>query len=186
MLEIIGVACGIAGIVLTAKGNIFNFPVGIVNVLITAYIVFINGLYADVVQQFFYLIVLVIGWLSWNKSHQQEQQQFYHSTINERILYFVAIVILSACLSVLLYRFNPNAYLLLDAAGTAMAIIAQYMIARKKIENWYLWLIVNSLYTYLFFAKELYAYCGLSIIYFFLAIVGLLAWKKNTIQPFIN
>lgn len=179
LLEIIGVACGIAGIILTARGSIYNFPIGIANVIITAYIVFINGLYADVVQQIFYAIVLIIGWHSWQQTSPQREQIFYHCTTGERIAYFLAIAIVSACLSMLLYRYNPSKYLLLDAAGTAMAIVAQYMIARKKIENWFVWFVVNALYMYLFFAKGLYAYSGLSAIYFLLAIHGLLQWRKS-------
>ena len=74
-----------------------------------------------------------------------------------------------------------------DASATAMSFIAQYLIARKKIENWLIWMVVNVVYVGIYAYKELYLYAALFTIYLLLAIKGYWSWKaaikKNNNLP---
>ena len=67
----------------------------------------------------------------------------------------------------------------LDATATSLSFIAQYLIARKKIENWILWAVVNVLYIGIYTYKELYLYAVLFIIYLVLSLIGYKTWKKT-------
>ena len=71
----------------------------------------------------------------------------------------------------------------LDASATALSFVAQFLIAKKKIENWIFWIVVNLMYIGIYFYKELYLYTGLFSVYLLLAINGWFTWKKYLTTP---
>jgi len=70
----------------------------------------------------------------------------------------------------------------LDASATSLSFIAQFLIARKKIENWLIWIVVNIMYVGIYLNKELYLYALLFTVYFILAVMGYREWKKEIIN----
>jgi nicotinamide mononucleotide transporter len=203
-LELVGFAFGVAGVWLTIKENPFCFPVGLVNVIVSSFLFFDQKLYADVLQQIVYVILLGYGWYEWTRKISQKQfnskvksewldnvslkpkienptsQITYISSSSPRLLFNCLFIIIASTyiLGKLLKWYTDASVPYWDALATSMSFTAQYLVARKKIENWMLWMDVNLLYTGIYIYKELYLYAILFSIYFVMAIIGYLKWKK--------
>ncbi len=180
LLEITGILTGLIGVWLTIRKNILCFPVGIINVAVYAFMFSSEGirLYADALLQCIYLILLVYGWIHWKKSikilEEEKSSTSFFST--KLILISLTSFIL---LSVFLHLYTDASLPWLDSALTILSLVAQYMIARKMIANWILWIIVDIVYVPLYIYKKLPLTAILYFVFLLLAIKGFYDWKKN-------
>lgn len=182
ILEWTGFLTGIAGVWLTTRQNPWCFPIGLVNVWISLFLFFGQHLYADVLQQVVYIVLLGIGWFNWTRKNREDSSiRISWSTPLERMLATCAVLLITCVLGSLLDRFTDASFPWLDSFATAMSFTAQYLIARKKIENWLLWIPVNLIYIGIYLQKELSLYVLLFTVYLGLAINGYLSWKST--QP---
>lgn len=180
VLEIVGALAGIAGIWLTARKNILCFPVGLVNVLITTWLVYEANLYADVLQQLMFAALIITGWIYWKK----DKAEIIIGSIKSASGwwgYGITFILSTAFLYFILSTYTAASYPLWDSTGTVLSFIAQWMIAKRKIENWLVWMPVNIIYFVLYFVKDMPAYSILSAVYFVMAIMGYRSWKKKLI-----
>lgn len=181
LLEIAAMLTGILGVWLTVKHSVWCFPIGIVNVLLYAWLFFSPSvrLYADTLLQCIYVVLLVYGWMQWNKKDNTEEEFSPEKlTIKEWkncILLFVAG---SVTLGYFFMKFTDAALPWLDSALTSASLIGQWMVAKKKIENWGLWMLANAIYIPLFYIKHLPLTSLLYCIFFWMAISGYMEWKK--------
>ena len=178
-LELIGAFFGLTGVWLTVKENKWCFLIGIINVLITAYLVFNLKLYADTLQQLAYFVLLISGWINWSKNNKETPLKISVLSSREQLQMTTFFVIGFVLLYSLLKNYTDAALPLWDSAGTALCFVAQYLVAKKKIENWYLWLAANVLYVIIYYIKGMEYYSILSAIYFIQAVAGLLQWRKK-------
>lgn len=131
--------------------------------------------------QFYYLAVSVFGWISWRSGKQQSGKELPV----KRTKKLQALVLMSITTFVfLLYYFILTRYTdsplpLCDSLTTALSITATWMLARKLLEHWILWVIVDGLSAGLYLYKGLYPTAILFIIYTVMAIVGWYQWKKD-------
>lgn len=179
LLEWTGFVSGVTGVWLTARQNPWCFPIGLVNVAISLILFFGQRLYADALQQAVYIILLGIGWFNWTQRKEDTSSvRISESSPKERLLIFCSIAIITLSLGILLDKTTDAVFPWLDSFATALSFTAQFLIARKKIENWLLWIPVNIIYIGIYAQKELYLYVLLFTVYLGLAINGYLAWKK--------
>lgn len=181
-LELTGAFFGIAGVWLTVKENKWCFLVGIINVLITAYLVYNLKLYADTLQQLVYFVLLLLGWINWSKNTSKLPLKISFLTSREQSQIVIIFILGSASLFLLLKNYTDATLPFWDSTGTVLCFIAQYLVAKKKIENWYLWLVGNVLYIAIYYLKGMEYYSILSAIYFIQAVAGLLQWRKKLIS----
>lgn len=182
LLEMIAMATGVIGVWLTIKENIWCFPIGIINVALYAWLFISPGiqLFADALLQVIYILLLTYGWYNWATIGKQED-----SKATFKIEYNVAlkVFIITALSTVILAWFFSNytsaSYPWLDSALTCASLAAQWMIAKKYIENWIVWIIVDIAYLPLYFIKHLPLTAILYFIFLVLAIKGLIRWRKN-------
>ncbi len=181
ILELLAMLSGIIGVWLTIKHSVWCFPVGIVNVLLYAWLFFSPSvrLYADTLLQCIYVILLIYGWVRWN-SKKEENPDFVPENMSpdqwkKSLLVFLG----GSCLFGYLFQNFTDASLpWLDSTLTTASLIAQWMVAKKKIENWIIWIIANSVYIPLFFFKHLPLTSLLYFLFLIMAISGYLQWKK--------
>jgi nicotinamide mononucleotide transporter len=176
-LEFTGFFFGIAGVWLTIRKNVLCFPVGIVNVLITAYLVFDKQLFADTLQQLVYFVLLLYGWVQWS-GKKNEQDIIIRKTTKEE--YFILIPVFLAgswLMGWLLKNYSSASMPYIDSYATVLCFIAQWMIAQRKIENWLLWMVANPVYITIYVIKGLPMYAILSGIYFLMAVAGYKKWQ---------
>ena len=185
LLEWTGFISGVIGVWLTSRQNPWCFPVGLANVWISLFLFFEQQLYADTLQQAVYILLLGIGWFNWTRKKKDKSAlQISWSTTPERLLTLLAICCITLLLGFMLNRHTDASFPWLDSFATALSFTAQFLIARKKIENWLLWIPVNLIYIGIYFQKDLFLYVVLFTVYLGLAINGFLAWiKVKTHQP---
>lgn len=181
VFEVTGFVTGITGIWLTMKQNPWCFPVGLVNVIISFFLFYEQKLYSDCIQQVFYSILLAYGWYCWLFRSEHTTKPLIVSYSSHALLMLLLFLCLTyiAVSGYLFHRFTDASYPWLDAVATGISFTAQWMIARKKIEHWLLWMIVNLLYIYIYAQKELWLYALLFLVYFALAVNGWMTWKKS-------
>lgn len=184
--EIGGTFFGILGVWLTIKQNIFCFPAGIVNVALYAYLFFSTKLYSDAALQIIYIILLVYGWIQWNRKVLHDETAV--SKIDKGLLAILLILGTAATffLGTFLYNKTDAALPYLDAATTSFSLIAQWMIAKKKIENWIIWIIADVIYVGMYIYKSLFLTSVLYFIFILLAVKGYTEWKKSLNQKTSN
>jgi len=176
--ECIGFVFGIIGVWLTIRQNILCFPAGIVNVGIYSFIFFDSRMYANALLQLVYLALLIYGWIHW-KSRTASAQ--FPVTTAGRSLSFILLIIgvtTSILLGYLMKETTDAPLPYWDATTTSMSLIAQWMVARKKIENWLLWVAADVIYVGMYIAQSLYLTAVLYFIFLILAIKGYIEWRK--------
>lgn len=179
ILEIVGFIFGIAGVFLTLKENVWCFPVGLINVTISLFLFYDQKLYADSLQQSVYIVLLTYGWFIWlhgeNKKPPVVSKMDARLKVNCLFIWLAGTFILGFLLATYTDASTPWP----DSAATVLSFIAQYLVAKKKIENWLLWIVVNIAYIMIYIYKDLYLYAVLFALYLVLAIVAYFTWKKQ-------
>lgn len=173
---------GVVGVWLTLKQNVWCFPVGMLNVLLYAWLFFTPSirLYADASLQLIYFILLAYGWYIWIKPDSQSKKIApSKTTLSEWKI--ISIIILPAIflLAWFLQTYTDADLPWSDSSLTVISLIAQWMVAKKKIENWLLWILVDVLYIPMYIYKELPLMAFLYLLFLLLAIKGLKEWKRT-------
>ncbi|HNS12823.1 MAG TPA: nicotinamide riboside transporter PnuC [Bacteroidia bacterium] len=184
-LELIAMLTGVAGVWLTLKQNVACFPVGMINVLLYAWLFFTPSvrLYADATLQCTYFLLLAYGWHAWTVSGHKDKKILITKTSKALWLRSLLVTLPVFLISSLFFDLFTNADLpWLDSALTTISLLAQWMIARKKLENWLLWILVDTVYIPVYLYKGLPLTAFLYLIFLIMAINGWMNWKKSLIN----
>lgn len=182
-IELTGAVLGLLFIMLEIRQHILLWPVGIATSTFYVIVFFQAKFYADMSLQFYYILISIYGWYWWifgKKSHETEIPVQHTPKQTAYILTGVALV-LSLVFAVFLYHYTDSPVPIADGITTAFSIVATWMLARKYLEQWLVWIGVNGLSLGLYLYKELYPTSVLFFVYFTLAIYGYYAWKKTMI-----
>lgn len=181
-IELLGLFFGLLYILLSIKQNIWCWPVGFITSALYVYVFFVTKFYADMGLQVYYLMVSVYGWYHWMfgaKSKKQDDLKISKTNIKLAIYLFLAASILFIIISYILVNYTDSEIPYWDAFTTAASFVATWMLARKIIEHWIIWIIVDSVSLGLYIYKELYPTVILFAVYTILAILGYIEWKKE-------
>jgi nicotinamide mononucleotide transporter len=180
-VELVAVVMTLVGIALTIKEKISCWPVAIVGIL-AYFIVFVRArLYADAVLQPIYVVQNIYGWWYWAHGGQRGQGQAPIVVLSwwSRIAWLAGIVIVSLIVGAGLARWTNAAAPYADAALSTTSLVANWLLARKALENWWLWIAVNVGYVILFWKKHLLLSAGLYVVLLALAAAGLIEWQRS-------
>tara|TARA_Y100001949_G_C15956938_1_gene317397 strand:+ start:79 stop:663 length:585 start_codon:yes stop_codon:yes gene_type:complete len=176
--EIIAVALAILYLVLAVKQNIGCWIAWILSSVLYLFIMYKAGLYMEASLQIFYIVMGFYGWSQWLKSTPQEK--FVVKTWNWKkhltAIAFVLLLTLSSGWALEIYTTASLPFL--DAFTTWGAIITTYMVAKKILENWIYWFVIDSISIYLFLSRDLYFTACLFLIYLFIIVLGYRSWNK--------
>lgn len=171
---------GVAGVWLTARHTSWCYPVGLINVGISAVLFYYQKLYADSLQQIMYMALLVYGWLCWTGIIKKvNSTEISTSPLQEQLTLTICMIVGGSSLGWLLKEYTDASFPWVDSFATAAAFSAQYLVARKRIENWLWWIPVNLCYMCIYWLKGVEAYLLLSGIYLLLAFHGFSKWRKK-------
>lgn len=176
-LQWLAVILGV-GEVLFAKANkIALYPVGIAGTLLTIYILFAVGLYAECLLNFYYVVMSVYGWWHWHR--RKDHAPVRISGCDDSEWRTVALITLAGTglLFLALKRFTPSTVPLWDAWVTATAWAGMWLLARRKLENWILLNISNAFAIPLLIYKQLPLFAVLTLFLFIVAIFGYVQWR---------
>lgn len=179
-LELVAVVFGVVSVLLSVKEHIWSWPTALVNVALYTVLFYQSGLYSDMGLQPIYFVLSIYGWYEWVYGGKGKTELQVSRT--PRSVWIAVSVIGVAFWAVDGYATShlPNVSLPhVDAATVTVSLIAQYMMTRKYIENWTLWIVVDVVYVGMFIFKGLYLTAGNYAIYLVLAVMGHIAWKKS-------
>jgi nicotinamide mononucleotide transporter len=187
-IELIAVVMTLVGIVLTIKERISCWPVAIVGIL--AYlVVFIRArLYADSALQPIYVVQNIYGWWYWARGGERGQGQapIVVLDLTDRLRWLAGTVAVSLLVGAALARWTNAAVPYADAALSTTSLVANWLLAKKVLENWWLWIAVNVGYVILFWRKQLTLSAGLYAILLALAVAGLIEWRRSRAKAVMN
>lgn len=151
------------------------------------YIYYNAGLYADFGINIYYLIIALYGWLAWKynfrifrKGKDKENSKLMISRIPAKNIVILSIVFLViwCAIAFALIGLTDSTVPVSDAFTTALSIVGMYMLARKYLEQWFVWAIVDVVSVGLYIYKELYFTAALYAVYAIIAIFGYRKWQK--------
>jgi nicotinamide mononucleotide transporter len=179
-LETLAVAWGILTVWLTVRQNNWCWPVGSLSNALFAVIFFREKLYADMALQVVYIGLNAYGWYEWryggsNRGALPVARTPAHARLALAALSAAGITALTLYLA----RLTDASLPFWDATTTVLSLAAQYMLARKWIENWWVWITVNVLYIGVYAVKGLYLTSAQQLVFIALSVVGFLAWRKE-------
>lgn len=182
-LEITAAALGIIAVFLQIRINSFYWIVSIANVLLYIGVYMTQRLYALALLMVYYVIMSAYGWYYWRYgSKNGDVSQEYRITttrLSTWIWIIVTMFVLFMLIAWVLYRFTDSTWPLLDGLVTTLSFSATWMLARKKIENWILWLITNVISCYLYLNQAMYPTLGLYAFLSVMAVIGYFSWKNK-------
>jgi nicotinamide mononucleotide transporter len=178
-LEIVAVIISALGIWLTTLRKLSAWPVILLACALYAGVFHREKLYSDMLLQFLYAAFGVYGWWHWRRGLQQEGSVRVERLSSAGLAVgFVVGAAGSLLLGFLMARYTDAALPHIDSALTSFSLVAQWWSTRKYLANWWLWIVVDAIYTGVFAYKQLYLTAGLYAFFIFLAVLGLRAWRK--------
>jgi nicotinamide mononucleotide transporter len=178
LLEVSGVITGILCVYLAARNNIWSWPIAIVSVIIYIFIFLEAKLYADTGLQVYFLIMNIYGWYFW--SHKPDEKVPVSSIkIKEIILSVIAVAIFTMLLGSFLFRQTDASFPFIDSFCTACSLVAQVFLARKVMQNWLIWIVVDLIYIGVYIAKDLHLTAGMYALYIYIATMGYIEWRRE-------
>ncbi len=154
------------------------YPFGIASIIITAYVLYDAGLYAELLLNIYYLVMSIYGWVYWKTGGDKKSVQAAYSDNKD---WLITVLIVAAGFPVLYYalvHFTDSTVPAWDAWVSATAWAGMWLLAKRKIENWILLNISNAFAIPLLAYKGLHLYAALTLFLFIVAVFGYFQWKR--------
>jgi nicotinamide mononucleotide transporter len=179
-LEWIAAIAGAVSVYLSARENIWSWPTAIVNVGLYIIVFKVTGLYSDMGLQVVYLVLSIYGWYEWLHGGAN-RSQLEVSRASRREWLIAAPIALVFWLGLARYTSTLSGVALpyLDSGLTTLSLVAQWMMTRKILENWILWIIADVVYVPMYVYKKLPVTAALYLVFLLLAVMGLRGWWRS-------
>ncbi len=179
-LETVAVLWGVLTVWLTVRQNNWCWPIGSASNALFAVIFFREKLYADMALQIIYIGLNAYGWYEWRFGGRHKASLPVSLTPARARLGLGALALAGiAAVTVYLARFTDASLPFWDGTTTVLSLVAQFMLAKKWIENWGVWITVNVLYIGVYASKGLYLTSAQQLVFIALSVMGYLAWRKE-------
>jgi nicotinamide mononucleotide transporter len=186
-LEAAGTFFGIVSVYLASRASIHTWSTGIVNVILFFLIYYQVQLYSDMLLQIYFLVMSIYGWVVWQQRKSKESATIRSLSRKEQLYLYQGIIISAVLLGWLIANIHqllpqmfskPAAYPLADAFTTTMSVVATVLLARKILQSWILWILVDLVSVVLYWHRGIYLVALEYILFLIIATVGLLQWRK--------
>jgi nicotinamide mononucleotide transporter len=192
-LEFWATVSGAVAVWLSMRENVWSWVVGILNVILAFIMFFQIQLYPDVFLQIFFFVTNIIGFYFWKypkESLANSKNELKITTLDLRQITSLAVLVvictaLMGTFSKNLHQFFPNMFSLpsafpyMDSFTTVASIAATFLLMKKKIEAWSMWLIIDVISTYMYFVKGIKIYSILYLVFCGIALAAALEWRKT-------
>lgn len=195
-LEFFCTLSGGVAVWLSSRGNIWSWPIGIINVVLLFFLFFQVQLYPDMFLQVFFFVTNLVGWWRWANPKPGEENRRHllrASWMNLRRTYGLLAATGVATLALGAFASNlhewipslfklPSAFPYADSFVLATSIVATYLMVEKKVECWAAWLLTDMVATYLYFSKGILLIGILYFTFCLIALFGLWNWSREARQ----
>lgn len=192
-LEFFGLVSGVIAVWLSALANIWNWPIGIINVVLSFFVFYQVQLYPDMFLQIFFFVTNVIGWWRWTHPKPEEEDRKHElkiSFMKPSQLLLITSVGLAGTILLGLFASNlhelfpvvfskPSASPYLDSFITVMSVVTTFYMIEKKVECWIIWIVVDIIATYLYYVRGIPLYGLLYLILTIIASFALWNWIRE-------
>ena len=181
-IEVFGVVTGILYVILEVRQYRLLWPLGIATSATYIYVFFTGKFYADMGLQVYYVLISIYGWYYWSRGGERNARDELPVTrVTRRVAILLAAVfaVTWAGLWLVLDRYTDSPVPVGDSFTTALAVVATWMLTRKILEQWYLWMVANVVSILLYLYKGLYPTVILYAVYSGMSVYGYLEWKKS-------
>jgi nicotinamide mononucleotide transporter len=185
-IEILGTLFGISYVFLSIRQNILTWLLGLLSSVLYIYVFFVSKFYADMGLQVYYVWISIYGWYLWTHGNvtANGRDELAVVRIKQKLLFVLSVlsVVLWIVIYFILVEFTDSPLPIGDSFTTALSIVATWMLAKKIIEHWIIWILVDLVSLVLYVYKGLYPTSVMFIIYTLAAIWGFYEWRKNLME----
>lgn len=194
-IEFFGTLANLVCVYLIAKKNVLSWPIGIIGVLLFGALFYQINLYADLFEQSYYLVTGFWGWYVWQKykSSKKEDENdndivVERNTKKQNVTILGIILVSTILVSYVMSNIHiwlprlfpePASLVLLDTFTTMLSFAAQFLLIKKRLENWVLWIVVDIIGIWLYWYKGVPFVALLYFIFLIIASNGLITWTKS-------
>ena len=179
-IEWVAVAITLLAVYLTTREIVWCWPIGMISVVLYAWVFFRAKLYADMGLQALYFALAAYGWWAWRHGGRQHDELTVSRTpMRQRVALFLIGAVVGLTLGRVLSLLTDASLPFMDSMLTSFSIVGQWMQARKLLEAWLVWLAVDVFYVGMFLYKGLYPTAALYAIFLYLAALGFVRWRSS-------
>ena len=178
-LESTAVIFAILYLILAVKQNILCWTAGIISSVLYFFIMQKAGLYMEAYLQVFYVVMGIYGWSQWSASNASNPSFIVNTWSKYQHMITISIILVLSLLSgFLLERYTDAVLPFLDALVSWGAVVATYMVAKKLLENWIYWFVIDAISIFLFIERGLWLSAVLFATYLVIIFFGYQSWNK--------
>ena len=192
-IEFFGTIAYLLSVWLVAKKNLLTWPVGIFSVILYCLLFLQINLYADMIEQAYFLGMSLYGWWYWKQTLNNKEDRAFAVSSRLTIAKSLAITVLGGvgfglflmnADSILPKIFTePASYPMIDAITTVASFVAMWLLSKKRVESWIYWIVVDVVAIWLYFIKDVKFLSLLYVILLGIAINGYLTWRRSNSDP---
>jgi nicotinamide mononucleotide transporter len=179
-LEILGVVFSLLYLYFSIRQNILLWPMGIASAVLYMVVFFQAKFYADMGLNAYYFAISIYGWAIWGRRSSGAQMLKVSRLSRSLGFYLLGITsVVFVLMGAILDRYTDSPLPYWDAFTTALSFTATWMLARKILEHWIIWVVVDIVSMALYLYRGLYPTLGLFFIYTLMAVIGFIQWRRS-------
>jgi nicotinamide mononucleotide transporter len=180
LAEAIAAALGVVNVLLVVRRSVWNYPFGLVTVALYFFVFLQERLYSDALLQLFFVVVQLYGWWAWQHAERVDQGVAVGTMArSDRLRWAAAIVVVASVWSSLMAALTDAVAPFVDGTIAVTSVAAQLLQSFRKVESWWLWIVVDLIAIPLFLSRGLVITAGLYGIFLCLAVAGLIEWRRK-------
>lgn len=180
-IEIVGVVFSVIYLFFSIRQNILLWPTGMISAILYMVVFYQTKFYADMGLNVYYFFISIYGWIVWQKGKENKGRQGKIIRIQwkQGLILTGLTTLIFVGIGLILDRYTDSPIPYWDALTTALSFTATWMLARKILEHWIIWIIVDAISMGLYLYRGLYPTMILFAIYTTMAVIGYLEWLKS-------
>lgn len=182
-LELVAVVMGLFYLILAMKQSIWCWVAAFIGTVIYVYLFWEVALLMDSLLNVYYVIMAIYGWWTWTSKHSRNKSSSVglavsRWTLRQHILALSGVMLLTVVSGLYLQNNTGAAWPFLDSLTTWASVLTTWMVARKVLENWLYWIVIDGLSIVIYVERGLYPTAGLFAVYTVMCVFGFIAWKN--------
>lgn len=175
-LELAAALVGLVSVGLTVRQSIWCWPTGLMMVSLYIFVFYDAKLYSDMLLQVAYIFMQLYGWYYWLRGQNSQPATITTMSFRARWVWSAGAALGTGMLGYVMDQHTDAAVPYWDATTTVLSVVAQWLLGRKVLENWVLWIIVDVFSIGIYLHRDLYLTAGLYVVFLGMAVSGMLAW----------
>jgi nicotinamide mononucleotide transporter len=180
--EWVAVVLALAYVILAAKENIWCWPAALGSTIIYTWLFYDVSLLMESALNVYYMVMAVYGFLMWrngSNSASHNPLQISSWSLQKHLVCCAVLAVISLILGWIMSNYTHADFAYLDSATTVFAVFTTWLVAKKVLENWLYWIVIDFVSIYLYFSKSMMPTAALFVIYVVIAFMGYIQWQKR-------